>query len=394
MNRQGWAVVFGCLLIAVLSSGCACVDSCCMDSCDFGGCGCSDLCGSQSQPVVDGLNQMSMEWQNRGGCGGQCGGGCGLLSCNKWGRREHFVDGCGRPCYGPIASIAMTLRNSLMGCGCGELYVDEWLSDPPLCNDPCGTGCSACGECGPYVGPVGGCLGLGRASCVGCSAGEPGCGISMVAEPSCGCVLDMGAEPTCGLAAEPACGIAEPSCGCLAVEPACGIAEPSCGCLAVEPDCGIAEPSCGCLAIEPDCGIASTLAGKKSCGCGGGGGCKVGCGRVAKGLLAGTATKVGCGVETFLAKRKYKWSQRGRAKTCDCRDCDRYHGDIADYRFDTPGQVSEPVAVAAPDCQCKDCKSKASFSARSEAQRVAQLKRAAGRVRQVDYTEAIDSDIR
>lgn len=375
MKRQGWAVLGSCLLIAVLSSGCACVESCCTDSCDFGGCGCTELCGSQSQPVVDSLGQMSMEWQNHGGCGGQCGNagctGCGLLSCSNWGRREHFVDGCGRPCYGPIASIAMMFRNSLMSCGCGELYVDEWLSDPPLCNDPCGTGCSACGECGPYVGPGGGCGGCdgcgGLLGGAGCSSG----GCTATVEPSCGCALGAAVEPSCGCALA----VAEPSCGCVASEPGCGIA--------------------GC-ALEPGCGLPSTCTAKSSCGAGGCGkiGCgKIGCGRVAKGLLAGTATKVGCKVETFLADRKYKWSQRGRARTCDCKDCDQYTSDIADYRFDTPGQVSHPVEVAAPHCQCQKCKAKAR-GARQDAQRVAQLNRVTNKVRQVDHTEAIGSDIR
>jgi hypothetical protein len=32
------------------------------------------------------------------------------------------------------------------GSGCGEIYWDEWLSDPPACEDPCD-------DCGHYVGP-------------------------------------------------------------------------------------------------------------------------------------------------------------------------------------------------------------------------------------------------
>ncbi|HEX6962133.1 MAG TPA: hypothetical protein VF175_09720 [Lacipirellula sp.] len=129
-----------------------------------------------------------------------------------------------------------------------------------------------------------------------CGYAEPACGCA--AEPSCGCELacDSSCDPCgkhrCGLfsrlrarlAAKHACchdTCCMPECGCAA-EPACGYAEPSCGCEAdccdacCEPDCGrrcifarifarramrgccaadCCEPSCGC-AVEPSCGCA------------------------------------------------------------------------------------------------------------------------------------------
>lgn len=174
--------------LALFSSGCCGVGSCCNSGSDYGGANCNQLCGSQTGANYGG-GQASRGAQ--GGCrsggsaGGCSAGGCSSGGCNSGGgcggnpcvdggcnsepfggmclggRRgcgwgcgpEVFVDEAGAPCYGPIAGLAALLRNSFMSCGCGEMYVDEWISDPPLCNDPCPVNCECGGgECGSTCG--------------------------------------------------------------------------------------------------------------------------------------------------------------------------------------------------------------------------------------------------
>ncbi|MCA9133547.1 MAG: hypothetical protein KDA45_10350 [Planctomycetales bacterium] len=72
----------------------------------------------------------------------------GLLSvasagccCVPGGPGMGAAGGCG-PCgAGPLASLA-----SCRGA-CGEVYVDEWVSEPPV-PDNCGYDCGGCGRCG------------------------------------------------------------------------------------------------------------------------------------------------------------------------------------------------------------------------------------------------------
>lgn len=60
-------------------------------------------------------------------------GGCGIGPCGSG------------PCAGRLGGI---VRNTMTcNSGCGEVYVDEWISDPPACCDPCDS-CS-----GQYIGP-------------------------------------------------------------------------------------------------------------------------------------------------------------------------------------------------------------------------------------------------
>ena len=56
------------------------------------------------------------------------GGGCD--GCGSCGREKGFISAC--------------------KWGCGEIYWDEWLSDPPDCCDPCD-------DCGNWTGPQGCC---------------------------------------------------------------------------------------------------------------------------------------------------------------------------------------------------------------------------------------------
>jgi hypothetical protein len=87
--------------------------------------------------------------------------------------------GCGSGCgVGAIAGLA-----SCRGA-CGEVYVDEWVSEPPVadnCGYPCG-GCGNCGQCQPIRSVLR--LLWGRPYMTGCSTGL--CG------PSCDGSCDSG----------------------------------------------------------------------------------------------------------------------------------------------------------------------------------------------------------
>lgn len=75
-----------------------------------------------------------------GGRHGDChDGGCGVKeSC-----AECDDVGCGT-CRGP--GPIQALKGMIHGGGCGEFYLDEWISNPPYCCDPCD-------DHGGWVGP-------------------------------------------------------------------------------------------------------------------------------------------------------------------------------------------------------------------------------------------------
>ena len=131
---------------------------------------------------------------------GCCGPSCGVRTCND-------CDGVG---YGEQVIPRRPfdrLRNGSLFCGsgCGEVYADEWLSNPPDCCDPCqgadfvGGGNSSChsGGCrtscwqpGDLLRRWGGAL-LGGRNCTGaqssadCGCGG-GCGGGGCSDGSCG----------------------------------------------------------------------------------------------------------------------------------------------------------------------------------------------------------------
>ena len=137
------------LLAATVAVGCAVAGSGCCGMYPYGICGmgCGDAgCGmgrcSPQQPGCD------------SGVGSACDGGCG-------------VDGSGGVCdtcglgecadatiHGFLWHARLAIRNLLTcGSGCGDLYIDEWHSDPPDLHDPCidcaQTSTAPCG-CGNY----------------------------------------------------------------------------------------------------------------------------------------------------------------------------------------------------------------------------------------------------
>ena len=123
-----------------------------------GGCGVTSYGGG---PIVD------------AGCG--CGGGsCGASACSGPGVCH---DSCG------LKNLLYPLISPRLACGsgCGQIYWNEWASDPPDCCDPCGpNGC--------YVGPqtmCAGpplivsaihCVGRGVSDLLGAILGGIGCG--------------------------------------------------------------------------------------------------------------------------------------------------------------------------------------------------------------------------
>jgi len=123
---------------------------------------------------------------------GYCGGyeGCDTGCCNS-------CTPCGNGCVSGLdcllAPFAMLNRMFVCSGGCGEIYWDEWISDPPDCRDPCdpcanwnGQGCctsrwSKMFRCWP-------CLGVGYPYGYGYQYGSY--------NPSCGC--DGGCDSGCG----------------------------------------------------------------------------------------------------------------------------------------------------------------------------------------------------
>lgn len=87
--------------------------------------------------------------------GGACGGGMGGLatigncagSCDTGGCSSGTCDGA---LAGPGLVAGLAGLNNCRGA-CGDIYVDEWISEPPVpddCGYPCG-GCGRCGSCTP-----------------------------------------------------------------------------------------------------------------------------------------------------------------------------------------------------------------------------------------------------
>lgn len=154
-----------CALVVVSLAGLAGGCCCCPTSCGPGG-PCEVGCFCLPKPIV---------WT--GGCN-ECGPGP-CTSCS---------DGCG-----DCGILACLRRGLTCGKGCGEIYINEWVSDPPDCCDPCD-------QCyGQYTGPHGTC-------CLGpfqrlLAAFH---GYSYCPKPCCG--------PVCGgLCNRGGCG---PVCGC------------------------------------------------------------------------------------------------------------------------------------------------------------------------------------
>jgi hypothetical protein len=121
-------------LFALVAMACWFSSGCCMNTMCCGGpqtlgCGsCGTSCGGPSCGAPCGGPT----------CGPACGGcascgpvnDCGCDSCST---------GCGSCLLKPVRELAGHAHRSLTcGAGCGELYIDEWISDPPDACDPCG----------------------------------------------------------------------------------------------------------------------------------------------------------------------------------------------------------------------------------------------------------------
>lgn len=101
---------------------------------------------------------------------------------------------CGSCGHGGVKGIFAGRKGSCMGCG--EVYLGEWRSDPPPCQDPCtdgSCGARACGHCG-VAGCHGACLGNLFSGLRGYRHYPGPCGI----EP-CGGSCGVGGCSTCGI---------------------------------------------------------------------------------------------------------------------------------------------------------------------------------------------------
>ncbi len=110
--------------------------------------------------ILPGWMSVAALWFVSAGCctmQGPCGS-CGIGACN-----DH-----------PI------LARSSCNAGCGEHYIDEWVSEPP-CVDNCGSSCGpaggACGNCQPIRNILRALWGTRYMACDGCGSG--------FASPSC-----------------------------------------------------------------------------------------------------------------------------------------------------------------------------------------------------------------
>jgi len=192
---------------------------------------------------------------------------------------QHMAGGDCRPCgqapgcHNVARHPLDHLRVMLTSGGCGELYIDEWISDPPACCDPCN-------QCGQYVGPRY-CpqkknrltaLAGGRVGCNVCPAtrGPGGCG-GFCSTGGCGdCGMGGGCGPCGGCGS---CGGGCSSCGTELFMPGCG-AEPTCGCgdVGCGGGCGpvdyrMAAPTC--TSCSGGMAAAPAVGGCSSCGTGG-----------------------------------------------------------------------------------------------------------------------------
>ncbi len=115
-------------------------------------------------------------------CAGCCcvqgmpSGACGTGACSAGGCGSGMCGG------GPLMSLA-----SCRGA-CGEVYVDEWVSEPPVV-DNCGANCGGCERC---YQPVRNVLKMlwGRPYMSSCDSG--------LCAPSCGAGCDLGCDGGCG----------------------------------------------------------------------------------------------------------------------------------------------------------------------------------------------------
>jgi len=175
---------------------------------------------------------------------GCCGPRCGVTSCNN-------CDGIG---YGekviPQRPFDRIRNGSLFcGSGCGEVYVDEWLSGPPECCDPCAGA--------DWVG--------GNSSCggVACKAAcwQPG---DMLRRYGAGLV---GGRNCTGSQSSADCGCSSCRAGLLAGARSLGR---NCRGAESTTDCGCSDGSCGGGSggyVSPVDHLISTPATGSSCGC-------------------------------------------------------------------------------------------------------------------------------
>jgi hypothetical protein len=77
------------------------------------------------------LSLMSVGCCGPMGCGPGCGIPSGCNDCDGIGYGDRVIP------HRPLDGLRQLRKNMVCGAGCGEVYVDEWISTPPDCSDPC-----------------------------------------------------------------------------------------------------------------------------------------------------------------------------------------------------------------------------------------------------------------
>lgn len=160
-------------LLALVLSTLAAGGGCCCLPAQCGPCGetCATCCLSIPKPII---------WTG---------------ACNECGPTPH--ESCA-DCCGECGILPFLWRRKTCGKGCGEIYLGEWISDPPDCCDPCD-------NCGNWIGHQGYCR-LGPAQRVLAALH----GYRYCPPPNCGPVCGpLCQKPACG-----SCGTCGPVCGC------------------------------------------------------------------------------------------------------------------------------------------------------------------------------------
>lgn len=144
------------MLVLVVSAAMMAASGCCNPYIYRGGCGLPGPCGSCG-PCEPSCGPCEPCGPEVAPCGPAAP--CGVCV------NDPCCGDCGPPCHGCYPLLGFW-RWLTCGSGCGDVYVNEWCSDPPDCCDPCD-------PCGNFVGPQ--CCPPRHSRFLQCLFGQPCC---------------------------------------------------------------------------------------------------------------------------------------------------------------------------------------------------------------------------